>query len=85
MELHRSVLSSRLPAESLPLASMRAAAQRHDWQGLRLWVPSLEHRLLHNALHHQAQNAAFRHDHRSLRQLLEFAQLRSLPGAEAID
>ncbi len=41
--------------------------------------------LLHNALHHQLQDQAFFSDRRSLRQLLEFAQLRALPDAAALD
>lgn len=85
VELHRTLLTNRLPAQTLPLETVRAAAEPFDWDGLRLWRPSLEHRLLHNALHHQAQNDAFRSDRRDLRQLLEFAQLRTLPGALSID
>ncbi len=69
----------------LPLETVRAAAEPLDWDGLRLRVPSLEHRLLHNALHHQAQNDAFKSHRRELRQQLEFVQLRRLPGADAID
>lgn len=85
VELHRRLLAGRFPAEALPLAAVRAAAVPVAWEGLRLWVPSLEHRLLHNALHHQVQNDAFRSGRRELRQLLEFAHLRVLPPAAGID
>lgn len=86
VELHRTLLTPRLSAaQVLPLAEVCAAAVPVDWEGLRLWVPSLEHRLLHNALHHQAQNDAYRSGRRDLRQLLEFSQLRALPQADAID
>jgi hypothetical protein len=85
VELHRAILSVRVPAAALPLARVRAAAEPVAWEGLRLWMPSLEHRLLHNALHQQVQDEAFRSDRRGLRQMLEFAQLRALPGAASID
>ena len=69
----------------MPLAEVRAAAVPVAWEGLRLWVPSLEHRLLHNALHPPVQNDAYRSGRRELRQLLEFAQLRALQPVDAID
>ncbi|MFB1486377.1 MAG: hypothetical protein AADX96_18870 [Thiocapsa sp. C3-sup] len=55
------------------------------WEDLRLRIPALEHRLLHNALHHQVQDQGFDSGRRSLRQLHEFARLRALPAAAAID
>jgi hypothetical protein len=85
VELHRAILSAWMPAEALPLVRVRAAAEPIEWDGLRLWVPSLEHRLLHNALHHQVADSAYRSDRRNLRQILEFAQLRALPAAAAVD
>ena len=85
VELHRRLLAGRRPAAALPLAAVRATAVPVAWEGLRLWVPSLEHRLLHNALHHQVQNDAYRSGRRDLRQLVEFAHLRALPPAAAID
>lgn len=85
VELHRNLLVARVPTEALSLEQVRAAATPLDWEGARVWVPSLEHRLLHNALHHQVQNDAFCNDQRDLRQMLEFAQLGALPGAAAID
>lgn len=84
VELHRGMLPASVPAQALPLARVCGAAQPLDWDGLRLWVPSLEHRLLHNALHHQVADGGLRAGHRALRQLLEFAQLRALPGAAGI-
>jgi len=85
VELHRSILTSRAPAAVLSLAQVRAAAQPITWMGKRLWVPAPAHRLLHNALHQQVQDDVFRSHRRSLRQLHEFAQLRALPTAAAID
>jgi len=73
VELHRSLLSTRVPAQALPLEAVRADAEPLAWDDLRLWLPSLEHRLLHNALHHQVQNDVARSDRRDLRQLLEFS------------
>lgn len=85
VELHRALLSHRVPAAALPLERVRAMATPLDWAGARLWLPCLEHRLTHNALHHQVQNDAFRTDQRDLRQLLEFAQLRAQAAAATID
>ena len=64
---------------------VQARARLMAWDGLRVWIPELELRLLHNALHHQLQNQAFFSGSLSLRQLLEFAQLRALPDAAALD
>jgi len=85
VELHRRVLGRLVPAAALPLAQMAAAAEPVEWEGLRLRIPALTHRLLHNALHHQVQDQGFYSDRRSLRQLHEFARLRALPAAAAID
>jgi hypothetical protein len=85
VELHREVLGEPVPAQALPLAAMRKAAQPVEWDGLRLWAPSLPHRLLHNALHDAIQDHSFRTGFRSLRQILEFARLRELPAAAALD
>ncbi|WP_295392281.1 nucleotidyltransferase family protein [uncultured Thiodictyon sp.] len=85
VELHRAILAGWVPAQALPLARVCGAAQPVDWDGLRLWVPSLGHRLLHNALHHQVTDAGLYSGRRALRQLFEFAKLRALPGAARID
>ena len=79
------LLSARMPKAALSLASVQAHAEPVEWDGVRLKIPTLEHRLLHNALHHQLQDQAFFSDRRSLRQLLEFAQLRALPEAATLD
>lgn len=71
--------------QAAQLAAMRKAALALEWDGLRLWVPSLAHRLLHNALHDAVQDQSFSSGFRSLRQLLEFARLRELPEAAALD
>lgn len=83
VELHHDLFSDhRLKAAlSLPMVQTRALAR--DWDGLQVRIPALEHRLLHNALHEQVVDQAFESDRRSLRQLLEFAQLRAWSaGAE---
>jgi hypothetical protein len=85
VEIHRELLVDRIPKVALSLAMMQASARPFDWDGVRMGIPALEHRLLHNALHHQLQDQAFFSDRRSLRQLLEFAQLRALPDAAALD
>lgn len=85
MELHRALLGSAVPPGALPLATVWAAARALTWDGVRLAAPSLAHRLLHNSLHHQVQDGAFTTDRRSLRSLLEFAQLRQLPEAATLD
>lgn len=85
VEVHRQVLSGRVPAQSLPLAAMRQAARPVEWAGLKLWVPSLPHRLLHNVLHDAVQDHSFHTGFRSLRQMLEFARLREVPHAAALD
>jgi hypothetical protein len=85
IELHRDLFhASRLRA-ALPLPQVLAAARETDWDGLRVKLPALADRLLHNALHHQVQDRAFDSDRRSLRQLLEFAHLRALPAAADLD
>jgi hypothetical protein len=85
VELHRSVLGKRVPREVLSLPMLEADSHVVEWEGVRLRVPSLEHRLLHNALHHQVQDRAFDQDRHALRPLLEFALLRTSPEAAAID
>jgi hypothetical protein len=85
VEIHRELLVGRIPKAVLSLAMLQASARPLDWDGVRTGIPALEHRLLHNALHHQLQDQAFFSDRRSLRQLLEFAQLRALPDAAALD
>lgn len=85
IELHRSLFHHPALQAALPLAAVSAQARHWDWDGLRVRIPALEHRLLHNALHHQWQDQAFFYGRRSLRQLWEFAQLRALPGAGEID
>ena len=86
VEIHHTLLQTdRVPPAALSLTMMQAQAQALDWNGVQVRIPSLEHRLLHNALHHQLQDRGFAFDRRSLRQLLEFAQLRALPTAAALD
>jgi len=85
IELHRGVMAREVPAQALPLAAMRQDAQRLDWDGLRLWVPSMPHRVLHNVLHDAVTDEAYRSGMRSLRQLLEFARLREQPDAASLD
>jgi len=85
VEIHRELLIDQIPKAALSLAMMEAHARPVDWDGLRVRVPTWEHRLLHNALHHQLQDQAFLFGWLSLRQLLEFAQLRELPDTAALD
>ena len=85
VEIHQELFVTHVPKVALSLPMMQASTQTLDWDGLRLRIPSLEHRLLHNALHHQLQDQAFFFGRLSLRQLLEFAQLRALPGATDLD
>ena len=56
VELHHRPLSARVPTAALSLPLMRTHAQPLDWDGVHLNIPTLEHRLLHNALHHQVQD-----------------------------
>ena len=83
VELHHDLFSDRRLKAALSLPMVQARALARDWDGLQVRIPALEHRLLHNALHHQVHDQGFESDRRSLRQLLEFAQLRSWSaGAE---
>ncbi|MBK1646359.1 hypothetical protein CKO25_17250 [Thiocapsa imhoffii] len=85
VELHRRVFNARVPSEVITTERLLCAAQGLEWRGVRLRIPSLEHRLIHNALHHQVSDQAFASDRRSLRQLFEFARLRALPEAASLD
>lgn len=85
VELHRALLGGPVPPTALALEQVATAAQELTWDGVRLAVPSLAHRLIHNSLHHQVQDDVVRSDRRSLRSLLEFAQLRGLPAARELD
>ena len=85
IELHRSLFTDKKLQAVLPLTAVSGQARHWDWDGLWVRIPSLEHRLLHNALHHQWQDGAFFYGRRSLRQLWEFTQLRALPAAAEID
>ena len=85
VELHRRVFNARVPDGALAAERLLAAAHWLDWQEARLGVPALEHRLIHNALHHQVSDQAFASDRRSLRQLFEFARLCALPKAATLD
>lgn len=85
VEIHRELLTPAIPATALSLDEVRTAAQKVEWNDLRLWVPSIEHRLIHNALHHQVQDAQNYLDRCSLRQLMDFVQLRASPAAAGID
>jgi len=85
VELHRALLSPlRVPPPALPLSAVAADASVLLWQDARLRVPSVRHRLIHNSLHQQIQNQAFKTDRHALRDLLEFAQLRQQAGADAM-
>lgn len=83
VEIHSQVLTSRAPVGALSLAEVRTDAEPLVWDELRLWAPSTEHRLLHNVLHHQVQDAAKHRNDCSLRQLRDFVQLHS--SSTAID
>lgn len=86
VEIHRDLLSAKVPAGILSLTEAYADAEPVEWDGLKLWIPSIAHRLVHNALHQQIQDARLVHgDQCSMRQVLEFAQLRALPEAAEID
>lgn len=85
VELHYDLFSGKPQRAALPLAAVAARAETCDWDGLRIRIPSLADRLLHNALHHQVQDQAFWSDRRSLRQLREFVRLRAVPAAADID
>ncbi|EGV17917.1 nucleotidyltransferase family protein [Thiocapsa marina] len=85
VELHYDLFSGMPQKAVLPLCAVLARAETHDWDGLRIRIPTLADRLLHNALHHQVQDQAFWTDRRSLRQLLEFKRLLALPAAVDID
>ncbi len=85
VELHDDLFSHAPQQTALPLSGVLARAETLDWDGLRIRIPALADRLLHNALHHQVQDRAFWSDRRCLRQLLEFARLRALPGAADVD
>jgi hypothetical protein len=85
IELHRSLFADKKLQAALPFAAVSGEARHLNWDGLWVRIPVLEHRLLHNALHHQWQDGAFFYARRSLRQLWEFTQLRALPAATEID
>ena len=85
VELHHDLFHAPRLKAALSQPLVWARAEACDWVGLRVHIPALEHRLLHNALHHQVQDRGFPSDRRSLRQLLEFAHLRALPTAVALD
>lgn len=85
VEIHRALCGSKVPAAALPLPRVAAEARPLVWEGLHLKVPTLEHRLLHNALHYQLAHQAVRFGRCSLRQLLEFAHWRELPGGIDLD
>lgn len=85
VELHHDLFSDHRLKAALSLPMVQARAQARDWDGLQVRIPALEHRLLHNALHEQVVDQAFESDRRSLRQLLEFAQLRAWSGAASSD
>jgi hypothetical protein len=85
VEIHRELLVKKIPKSILSLEQVIKDAIFFDWNGLKLWVPSIEHRIMHNVLHHQLQDAASYIDRCSLRQLLEFVQLRDLSAATKMD
>jgi len=82
VELHRG-LGGRMPW--LTADAMWEGSSILDWKGSRVRVPSLEHRLLHNALHDQVQDWGFVRREVRLRQLLEFERLQALPQAREVD
>lgn len=49
-----------------------------NFKGVRVKIPSLPHRLIHNGIHHFLQDSAYWNDQRSLRQLIEFYELWKL-------
>ena len=85
VELHRHVLSARVPAGVLTGAQLTGAAHWLAWRGVQLGVPDLASRLIHNALHQQISDQAFVSDRRSLRQLFEFARWCAQPEAASLD
>jgi hypothetical protein len=85
VELHRRVFCHHISAQALPMTALRAAAEPVHWDGLRLWVPCLEHQLIHNALHAQVADRGFSVGILELRRLLEFAQLRTRAQDRMID
>lgn len=86
VEVHRQTFVSRVPPRVIPFDELCAEAQLAEWEGLRCWVPSLKHRLLHNILHHQVQSARrYLPSLLSIRQLFDFAQLRCAAEANGLD
>ncbi len=82
----RNCSADRVPKVALSLAMVQARAQSVNWDGVRLWIPALEHRLLHNALHHQLQDQAFFSDWRSLRSPAGICPAPgAIPEAAALD
>lgn len=85
VELHRHALSARVPAGALTAEHLTGTARWLEWRGVRLGVPDLARRLIHNALHHQISDQALASDRRSLRQLFEFARWCAQPEAATLD
>lgn len=86
VELHRREFMSRVPASVLPFEELCAQAQLVEWKGLRCWAPSLTHRLLHNVIHQQIQDAGrFLPSPCSIRQMFDFAQIRDAAEAYGFD
>uniref|UniRef100_UPI0025E52A0A nucleotidyltransferase family protein n=1 Tax=uncultured Lamprocystis sp. TaxID=543132 RepID=UPI0025E52A0A len=56
VEVHYDLFSRAPQQAALPLAVVLARAETLDWEGLRIRIPALADRLLHNALHHQVQD-----------------------------
>lgn len=85
VEVHRDLLGGKIPRDALSLEQVCGAATPVYWEGLRLWIPSIEHRLVHNALHYRVQDISKIADGCLLRSLLEFVQLNATPAAVNID
>lgn len=85
IEIHKELLGVSVPASALSLQMLLDGAQSVYWEGVQVLVPTLEHRMLHNALHQQIQDRGYYTGHVRLRQLLEFAQLAASHEAALID
>ncbi|MBI4445843.1 MAG: nucleotidyltransferase family protein [Acidobacteria bacterium] len=74
VELHREPLSTCW-SPLLPAQMVREQAQPLPWDDLKVYLPALEHRMIHNVVHTQLQDANHRLGRVSLRQLYDFVLL----------
>jgi hypothetical protein len=84
IELHRTLFDAEAIESVLSLEAVVASARLADWDGLPVRVPTVEHRILHNVLHHQFTHLGFSRRRLALSQLLEFARLRQLPEGACV-